>query len=262
MYYLNDLFKGKKGMSITIDNKDAWKGIVVEIAHKDWEFLCTNLTLVSRGARGAALEHVEKCVLPIMERICSPDSTISILQRYYKYKGELEKKVFIRERYWHRPIHLCLKNLLSSVLTDDYQVERTKWQLLQLARVNVVATSSRGETVLLLVCNSLSSLFSKRLMGETLKTAHARLVQLLEELLLKGADPNHQGDPSTALITILSQQPYSCEDTQLMYEMVKLLLAHKADPYLIPTKDLYGFRKSPFQLAAKNSFIYSLFKKA
>lgn len=249
-------------MSITIDCKDAWRGVVQEVARQDWSYLCTTLSCVSRSARSAALEHIERCVLPLMERICSPSLEITVEQRYHKYRGELERKISIKDRYWQRPLHLCIKNLLNSIHTDGYQVEWEKWQHLLATRVNLEATSSGGATALLLVCDCLCSLFSKKLIGEVLHAAHGRLLELLKGLLLAGADPNHQGNPSTPLVTILSQQPYSSDDGRLMYTMIELLLAYKADPQLIPTKDRYQLGKSPCQLAEKYSIIYPLFQKS
>lgn len=224
---------------------EVWYLIAEKVAEEDWKPLFSTLPFVCRTARGGAIEYLNAYVLPKLQKIAKVDASLSIVSRCQNLQNALERKHCFLERHWHKPIHMAIKNLLRNGGPENWKrVE----DLLE-ARVEVNSFTSQRSTPLLLVCDALGEIFTARMEPSERSERYEEIIQITKRLLEHGADPNVEGFPSTPLVTILSQQPPSDEEKNLMRKLVDLLVKHGARVEVIPNGDHFGLNKSPAALA-------------
>jgi len=227
---------------------EVWFQIAERVAEDDWKPLFRTLPYVSWKVRGGVVKYLQLRVLPHLQKIGRVMAALPMATRCHRLQMELEREIPISNRHWQKHIHIVIKELLKS------GCDNVKWQRfhdLIGARVDLNARTSQNQTPLLILCDSLGTLFSSRLAAEERTAKYDLIVEIMQQLLEHGADPNRQGFPSTPLATILSQQPPSDEERVLMGTLVELLLEHGADGHHIPTGDIYDLNKKPLEMAAE-----------
>lgn len=216
-------------------NSDLWQKLIENARGTS---LLTILPCVSTELRSLVYKYLESVVLPILARIGQCQSI----------KAAIEDKIEAG-RHWTRRIHLVMSELLRNIEGENYHRSLLDLERLLEVRANVNAVTSQKVTPLLQICDALGELYAKTLLPNSRKLIYQRVLDITDKLLRAGADPNQQGYPSTPLITILAQQPFSFQEVSLMKALVVLYVNCGANVDLLPKNDIYALDKSPRQLA-------------
>lgn len=223
-------------------NSDLWQKLIENARGTP---LLTTLPCVNTELRILVYKYLESVVLPIVTRVSQCQSI----------KAALEDKIEVG-RHWKRRIHLVMSDLLRNIEGENYPQSLLDLERLLVVRANLNAFTLQKVTPLLQICDALGELYSKRLFPNTRTLIYQRILDITEKLLRAGADPNQQGYPSTPLVTILAQQPFSFQEVALMKALVSLYVTYGANVDLLPKNDLYALDKSPRQLAQEILSLY------
>ncbi|MCC5831801.1 MAG: hypothetical protein JJU12_02015 [Chlamydiales bacterium] len=193
-------------------------------------------------------------ILPLLEKIGGIEESLATITRCQRLQLELERIHLVKERHWHKHIHIVIKKLLVKADRESW----VRFENLLAARADINSFTSGRSTPLLLSLHTLGSLFTKDMRVEERKRRYREIKEIVKRLLEHGADPNLQGFPSTPLLTLLAFRPIGQVEKALIETLLGMLVRYGADPYLIPKNDCYGSSKSPYELAKQGFFSLSL----